>query len=158
MSSVSCSKRCFHVSNFTRPPRVLLEQPAAMVESCRAGPSSRSTHSAVTGILHFECSILTEHQIFWIDLHWVGSGDSAAGSYCADRSSNEFYCKNRRMGGFLSKAMGVDWEGFFLLILVKRFPCLGVSLTSAQRSFFLETWISMLFVLYRLHLCCVCCT
>lgn len=103
---------------------------------------------------------LQEHQIFWIDLRWVGSGDSAAGSYCADRSSNKFYCKNRRMGGFLSKAMGEDWEGFFCCSFWWEDSHAWVFLWPLHRDRFscLEAWTSMFFVLYRLHLCCVCCT
>lgn len=68
----------------------------------------------------------------------MGNGDSAAAGYCEDKRRNEVYRKERRIGGFLSKAMGEDGEVFLLLIMGKRFPYLGLSLTSAQRSFFLS--------------------
>jgi len=52
----------------------------------------------------------------------VGSGDSAAGGYCAEQRSHGVYCKERSVGGFLSEAVGEDPEVLLLLVMVKRFP------------------------------------
>lgn len=90
----------------------------------------------------------------------MGSGDSAAGGYCADKRSNEVYFKERRVRGFLGNALGEDQEGFLLFIMVKRFPYLGLSLTSAERSFFLSRGLNWhtFYSPQTTSLCCVSCT
>lgn len=91
MSSVSCSKHCFHVSYF------MAQETFTRAASCHEW-NWASFHQALVAqpqLLFIKfCAYSDSAQNLWdhplyIALHMVGGGVMAAGCYCADKRNNE---------------------------------------------------------------------